>query len=846
MKSLNELNKPLLYEGKKLTVGGASDSLLPKLKNAINNASKIEISVSFIQPSGLNLLFDSMSESLKRGADLRILTSDYLEITNPVALRKLMILSERGARCRIFECKNHQSFHMKSYIFVRGEQNAILEGCAWIGSNNISKTALVDSHEWTLRYDYEPLIYPNSGIEFENIREQFEVIFNNRNTLPLSHVWIDEYIPRYKKAKSTVQLALSKFIFDEKSLDMPVPHVIQEQALSALHKKREEGYKRGLVVLATGMGKTWLAAFDAKQINAKRLLFVAHREEILLQAQETFSLLNLDAHTGLYNGSRKDEKAHFLFASISTLGKQAHLERFERDHFDYIVVDEFHHASAVTYKALLAYFQPEFMLGLTATPERSDQADILSLCDNNLVFECNLVHGIDSKILVPFEYYGISDQSVDYQEIPWRHGKFDPIALDVVFATQKRAMHIYKGWKEKRQSRTLAFCVSKLHAEFMSTYFCKKGIRAVAVYSDSKIRRNEALEKLNSGDIEIIFSVDLFNEGTDLPSIDTILMLRPTASKILFLQQLGRGLRQSPETNKRKLVVLDFIGNHFSFLNRPAILFNVNGINKILSSLLNPQLAEGCFVNFDPALVDFWEKLAKKIRASSIEDYQELKQQLAHRPSATEFFRNAYDLIKMRKQHGTWFDLVALQENDLALLSILNIYRDFLFDGIETTAMSKSFKAILLEAFLDLDGFRNPPTLSALAEHSHNVLFRRPDLVDLELSEALKCSTAKDKAWFTYWKTNPIKAFTTKNKFGKAWFKIENDHFMPVFSLKDKEADFFKKIVQELVDLRLAQYLQRMGNKIIENQQTSIKATSTPKINPRIASQKALDFVDVE
>ncbi|MBF4381868.1 DEAD/DEAH box helicase family protein, partial [Vibrio anguillarum] len=408
---------------------------------------EIEISVSFVQPSGLDLLFDPILDALKSGASLKLLTSDYLAITHPVALRRLMILAERGAQCRIFTCESQHSFHMKSYIFVKTEQGIISEGCAWVGSNNISKTALLQSYEWALRHDFEQPATSPAAQEFEYIREQFSAIFSHEQSMTLSHHWIDDYLLRYKKL--SMQRSLTLLDGADEAPEIPTPNSMQVLALSALNQSREQGYVRGLVVLATGMGKTWLAAFDAQQMQAKRVLFVAHREEILTQAESTFSKLIPNAKTGLYNGAEKTEEADYLFASVATLGKKAQLARFKADDFDYIVVDEFHHASARSYRDLLAYFQPAFLLGLTATPERSDQADILSLCDNNLVFERNLVHGIDEKILVPFHYYGIYDQFVDYQEIPWRNGKFDPTALDSAFATKQRAEHIYQHWFDR-------------------------------------------------------------------------------------------------------------------------------------------------------------------------------------------------------------------------------------------------------------------------------------------------------------------------------------------------------------------------------------------------------------
>ncbi|MBW0280658.1 DEAD/DEAH box helicase family protein [Shewanella xiamenensis] len=807
-----------LHSGKKLSYGGANDPLLPRLIQAINHASEIEISVSFIQPSGLDLLFDPLLDALQSGASLKLLTSDYLCISHPVALRRLMLLAERGAQCKIFVC-GQQSFHMKSYIFIRSEQEEIIEGCAWIGSNNISKTALLHSHEWALRHDFEPPLTSPAALEFAHIRKQFDAIFNHNQSQSLTHAWIDSYLSRYQHTKQQRGIAAVSLYEEQEHIEPPTPNTVQMEALAALKASREQGFTRGLVVLATGMGKTWLAAFDALQTEAKKVLFVAHREEILIQAEKTFNQLVPEAKTGSYNGLNQDEKADYLFASVATLGKQQHLQRFAADHFDYIVVDEFHHAAAKSYRQLLAYFRPQFLLGLTATPERSDQADILSLCDNNLVFERNLVHGIDGKLLVPFDYHGIYDQAVNYQDIPWRNGKFDPDALDNALATQRRAAHVLHHWQHSKQSRTLAFCVSKKHADFMAKYFTSKGINAIAVYSDSKVRRNEALKRLEQGRIEVIFSVDLFNEGTDLPAIDTILMIRPTESKILFLQQLGRGLRLSHQTQKQKLVVLDFIGNHESFLNRPTTLYNLGSLREVLKNLNQVNaLPKGCHVNFDLELIEFWQNLVKQLRFSVQEEYQQLANQLAHRPTASEFYHHGVEMNKVRQQAQSWFHLVASQEAEPRFTDMVAHYGDFLLHGVETTTMTKSFKAILLEALLELDGLRNPPTLAALAERSHAVFCRRPDLMAQELTQAAKQFKAQDKGWLTYWKDNPIKAFTKANSKTPPWFQIgAKQRFVATFVIDEADIELLHDWVQELVDLRLAQYVQRPQQKATAN-----------------------------
>ncbi|MDP2562909.1 DEAD/DEAH box helicase family protein [Psychrobium sp. 1_MG-2023] len=801
----------LLYDGFKLTSGGKNDPLLPKLKRAINNADEIEIAVSFIQPSGIKLLEAALEDALARGASVKIITSDYLCITSPIALKTLMVLQSHQATVKIFQCKPHESFHMKSYIFVRNQNDKIATGCAFIGSNNISKSALTHATEWCLRYDYSPFEHLNDDKEFSHIRNCFKAIEQHSQSIPLTHQWIAEYELRFNKLITQPKTVLVDDSFHPEQQEPCVPNEIQQQTLTALNKTRQQGFKRGLVVLATGMGKTWLSAFDVMQFNAKRVLFVAHREEILIQAQRTFATLITDAITGLYNSTNVDRTANYLFASIQTIGKSVHLEKFSPLDFDYIIVDEFHHASASTYRELLAYFQPKFLLGLTATPERSDQADILSLVDNNLVFERNLVHGIEANILVPFEYHGIYDEFVDYQEIPWRNGQFDPTSLNNAFATIKRAKHIHQHWLKLKQSRTLAFCISKQHADYMAKKFNSLGYNAVAAYSGSSTQRNDALTQLELGEIDIIFSVDLFNEGTDLPAIDTILMIRPTQSKILFLQQLGRGLRTSKQTQKEKLVVIDFIGNHQSFLNKPSALLGQSSSTKGLISKLNePDLPDNCHLNFDPELIQFWETLHQQLGNTVKEEFRSLQQQLGHRPTATEYFQCNYDFKKIRKKHGSWYELV---RSELAEqhphIAIIDKYSDFLFGAIEATAMSKCFKPILLEAFLELDGFITPPTIAELAERSWYVLDRRPDLKMAELPEKKLTLTATSKGWHQYWKANPINAFTKENKNkSPTWFSIKDELFIPTVDVAEQDKAILHELVQELVDYRLAKYIQ--------------------------------------
>ncbi|OOE95699.1 DEAD/DEAH box helicase family protein [Salinivibrio sp. IB643] len=773
---------------------GLQQPLLPQLLHAINHASEIEITVSFIRRSGLNLIFDALHEAIERGASLKILTSDYLHITDPKALEQLLSLP--GGELRIYQCQPNDGFHMKAYIFICNEQR---EGCAFIGSNNLSQQALTSAHEWALRYD---LIADNndSQNQFYRIREAFDHIFHHHQTAELTFEWVQHYIARREPPQIT-------HFFPSEKKDAFYPRPDQEVALKALADTREQGYLRGLVVLATGMGKTWLSAFDAQQIQAKRVLFVAHREEILRQAQDTFSQLLPHYSTGLYASKVRQENADCLFASIQTIGKQEHLAQFDPHHFDYVVVDEFHHASAPIYRALLDYFRPQFMLGLTATPERSDQADILSLCDNNLVFERNLVHGIDSGALVPFYYYGIWDGHVDYTSIPWRNGKFDPEALEYQFASQNRAKHAFETWKKYTQERTLAFCISTKHADYMAAYFNRHGVTSAAVHSKSHLRRNQALSMLKDGQLKVLFTVDLFNEGVDLPGIDTVMMLRPSESKIIFLQQLGRGLRLAD--NKTHLVVMDFIGNHHSFLLKPMALLGTSNIREAIKKIKSPELPKGCYTNFDLEVTDFWHKLAEQQRTTALQDLLYLEQKLGHRPTAAEFYHEYESLKKADKQHGSWFELVAAHEKDDKETQKLIPYFEFLRQGVQKTSMTKCFKAITLQAFIALDGLSTPPSLRQLAEKSRSLLQHYPHLAERDILAKVKEEPANSAAWLAYWKNNPIAAFTKETKTSPAWFRIEKDHFVLSHPVRQEDTEVLSHAIVELVDYLLTAYSER-------------------------------------
>jgi superfamily II DNA or RNA helicase/SAM-dependent methyltransferase/SOS-response transcriptional repressor LexA len=771
-------------------IPGGTNHFLPHLCAAIAQSSEIDLAVAFIKTTGLRLILPDLQEALStRAARIRVLTSDYLDITDPEALAMLMLLQQDGAQVRIHEARS-ESFHLKAYIFARLDNGGSLVGTAFIGSSNISGQALQQGLEWNYR-----ISYPGDNGYLE-ARNRFEELFRDRRAVLLTDEWIQRY--RKRRVMPTRPVAPGSHEAEE-----PVqPTSVQSDALAALSQTRLDGFRRGLVVMATGLGKTWLAALDAAQFSARRVLFVAHRDEILQQAAATFLRVRPDAVIGFYKAQTRDLQVDVLCASVQTLGRSAHLGRFAPDHFDYIVVDEFHHASAATYRRLLAHFQPRFLLGLTATPERTDQADILSLCDDNLVFEVRLVAGVNSKLLVPFTYYGIFDEAVDYREIPWRNGNFDPEQLSNKLATLARAQHALREWRACAQQRTLAFCVSIRHADFMAEQFTKAGVRAVAVHGRSTISRGEALEQLRSGALSVVFSVDLFNEGVDLPEIDTVLMLRPTESKVLFLQQIGRGLRRAAE--KERLIVLDFIGNHKGFLHKPHALFSIGSTYRDLAQLGRDlethrlELPEGCFVNYDLRLIEFFKSLDGD---GAEKTYEALRDALGRRPTVLEFYRAGGSDKAVRSQFNGWFELVKGKDD---LDSDLTTEERQFLRVLETTDMTKSFKMILLEAFQELNGWSSPPALQELAARSWDVLHRRPPLL-ADLSETFPHGRSRE--WLKYWQKNPIHAWTGgNNKSARPAFRIEADRLVPAFPVESNE---FASLVQELIDFRLATYEAR-------------------------------------
>lgn len=799
---------------------GDDNPLLPELLEVLGKASEIEVAVAFVKKSGLELIFSALVDALQLDettgfarAKLKIITTDYLNISDPAAYRMLMLLQERGADVKVYS--NHKkSFHMKAYICVRKINEANLETNAFIGSSNITKSALTDGLEWNYRVFCNHNSDKQQQENVKKIREEFNNLFTNNFSLNLTHDWITAYSIR---KESSADIIFADFPVEEPQKPIE-PNPIQVQALNALQETRKIGYVRGLAVLATGLGKTWLSALDAKQMGAKKILFVAHRQEILIQAEQTFLKINPESKVGFYNANNKEIKADIICASVQTLGKQTYLDQFNPEYFEYIIVDEFHHANAKTYRNIINYFKPKFLLGLTATPHRTDNADIFSLCDDNVVFECSLFEGIDQNLLSPFNYFGIFDETIDYREIPWRNSEFDPKQLEHELVTFKRAKHVEKSWRLHGQKRTLAFCISKKHADFMSNAFNSWGIKSVSCHGDSSTTRTEALSLLDTSQIDIVFSVDLFNEGVDLPSIDTVMMLRPTSSKVLFLQQLGRGLRKSEL--KESLNVLDFIGNHTSFFNKQQALFSVQSTTLEIKEWARSykkgvlKLPKGCFMNYDLQYIDFLEELESNSKDKIVEHYQNLLLTLNRRPTLSEAHLDGISVTNVRKTFGSWFQFISIQTGfsaaDLEKYNtVLQKYADFFLE-VEKTAIQRCFKMIVLEALIENNGFIDYPSINELCKQSLQVFERRRNCIkDLKVNFQ-NIETINFKSWVSYWKSNPIKAWGAGNKSSTAKrYFITDETFRPNFLIDKADLEIFTIMLQELIDYRFLRYWER-------------------------------------
>ena len=699
---------------------GGSDrrmQLYYQLIQSLKKADSVDIIVSFLMESGVKMLLYELDNALKRGAKIRILTGNYLGITQPSAL--YLLKKKLGSRVDMrFYNEKDRSFHPKSYIFHYGGYSDI-----YIGSSNISRSALTSGIEWNYRFSSvsDPKNYEKFYQAFEELFKHHSIIIDDEELKRYSQTWhrpaVAKDLERYEYSHQNEENEPE----DTKVRLLYEPRGAQIEALCALEDTRAEGAKRALVQAATGVGKTYLAAFDSK--SYERVLFVAHREEILKQAAVSFRNVRNSEDYGFFTGEEKSTDKSVIFASVATLGRSEYLSEkyFAPDYFQYLVIDEFHHAVNEQYQRIVKYFKPQFLLGLTATPERMDGRNIYEICDYNVPYEISLKDAINKGMLVPFHYYGIYDDT-DYSGLHLIRGRYDEKELNETYiGNVHRHDLIYKYYCKYGSKKALGFCCSRAHAEEMAKEFCERGIPSVAVYSNANgtysEERGKAIEKLKSGEIRVIFSVDMFNEGVDITSVDMVMFLRPTESPIVFLQQLGRGLRRSK--GKEYLNVLDFIGN-YEKAGRVRFLLTGRTLGK--NEYYNPAdrsaFPDDCLIDFDMKLIDLFSEMDKKhlkVRDQIRNEYYRVKELLGRIPSRMDLFTYMDDdIYRVAIAHSKdnpfkrYLDfrneLGELTEEENLLYS--GIGREFI-NLIENTNMSKVYKMPVLMAFYNHGNIRS-------------------------------------------------------------------------------------------------------------------------------------------
>lgn len=791
-----------------------------QLKMSMLNASGIDIIVSFLMESGVRMILRELKSAQERGVKIRILTGNYLGITQPSAL--YLIKRELGdwVDLRFYNDKS-RSFHPKSYIFHYDNAGEI-----YVGSSNISRSALTSGIEWNYRFSSL-----DDNMNFKLFYETFVDLFDNH-----SIVIDDKELKRYSKCwhKPFVFKDLEKYDTLEEDYLAKNPHSkvellfqprgVQLEALYALEDSRNEGAAKGLIQAATGVGKTYLAAFDS--VKYEHVLFVAHRDEILKQAADSFKNVRCSDDFGFFNGKRKDTDKAVIFASVATLGRSEYLteDYFSPDYFDYVVIDEFHHAVNAQYKRIVNYFKPQFLLGLTATPERMDGKNIYEICDYNVPYEISLKEAINKGVLVPFHYYGIYDET-DYSALRKVKGRYDENDLNNSYiGNEKRYELIFKYYMKYRSKRALGFCCSRRHAKEMAKEFCKRGIKSAAVYSNAdgmvSEDRDKAIQQLKNSEIKVIFSVDMFNEGVDIAALDMVMFLRPTESPIIFLQQLGRGLRTCK--GKKYLNVLDFIGNYEKAGQAPLLLSGERSfVDKKAYDYNCFDYPDDCIVDFDMHLIDLFKHLDKKslsMKERIKQEFYRIKELLSGKvPSRMELFTYMEDdiygyCVKHAKENPFRNYMEFLNE-----MGELSFKEKFVYSGIgreflsliETTDMQKVYKMPVLYSFYNDGNVRLAVTDEELLVSWRKFFDYGTNWKDFATDityDDYKAMT--DKQHLSKAKNMPVKFLKSS---GKGFFVDRDGYALAVrddlTSVVDNEA--FREHMKDILEYRTLEYYRR-------------------------------------
>ncbi|ABM04395.1 type III restriction enzyme, res subunit [Psychromonas ingrahamii 37] len=690
------LYQPTLLVNKKTP----PQKVLSTILDELHYCDEFYISVAFVTTSGVATLMNILQDLEEKGVKGKVVVSQYLNFTQPEALRKLLKFTNIELRIA-----TNENSHSKGYLFKKAEYYNFI-----IGSSNLTGSALATNKEWNLKVS---ALHSSSIVE--KIMGEFDVDFD-RGT-PVTASFIDAYENIYNKQKILFKEHESVLIEPEIS-----PNSMQVEALDNINVLRQSGARKALLISATGTGKTYLSAFDAQALKPKRLLFVVHRLTIALKSLETFqNVFGTGKTMGVYSGSKQELDKDFLFATVQTISKQNHLDQFNKDYFDYIIIDESHRSGANSYKRLIEHFEPTFLLGMTATPERTDGEDIFSLFDHNIAYEIRLNRAMEEGMLSNFHYYGVTDLIID-NVIQENMGDF------AFLSSHERVDNIIKHacfyGSDNGITRGLVFCSRNEEAKKLAEMFNQSGFRSLALSGEnSEDERARAIERLETDNLaeklDYIFTVDIFNEGIDIPKVNQIIMIRPTDSAIVFVQQLGRGLRKVD--GKDYLTVIDFIGNYNNNYLIPIALYGDTSYNK---DALRRSISGGSrlipgssTVNFDAITK---ERIFASIDSANMKmltdlkkDYFLLKYKLGRIPLMMDFIehgsRDPYLYVEYSKSYYNFICRVEntaeynLSSEKVALLTNFSLN----INNAKRVEECIIIKELIIHSFLELSDFKN-------------------------------------------------------------------------------------------------------------------------------------------
>ena len=753
-------------------ISNGEEKIVTRLRKYFEDCDEFIISVAFITMGGLSLFLEEFKNLENKGIKGKILTGDYLTFTEPKALKKL--LSYKNIDLRIATNKKH---HTKAYFFRKGNIWTLI-----IGSSNLTQGALTVNFEWNIKVN--SLI---NGKIIKSILEAFNREFDNLRSLTDED--LKNYQEKYEQFKKLIEI-------NNQTLDLNEikPNSMQVQALKNLEETRKEN-DRALLISATGTGKTYLSAFDVKQANAKKILFVAHRKVILERAKISYQKILKNKKMEIFDSNFQiNNKDEVIFAMVQTLNKEKKLNIFPKDYFDYIIVDEVHHGGAKTYQSIFEYFNPKFLLGITATPERTDDFNIYQLFNYNVAYEIRLEDAMKEELLCPFHYFGISDILIDGKSV-------DEKTSIKNLTSDERVEHILDKSRYYSYSGEKLHClifVSKVEeAKILVEKFLEKNIKAVALSSEnSDNEREEAIKKLEQGEIDYIVSVDIFNEGVDIPCVNQVILLRPTTSAIVYIQQLGRGLRKYK--NKDYTVVLDFIGNYEKNFLIPIAISQNNSYDKDFMKrfLMNATdfLAGESSISFDEISKERIFENINKTNFSSRklieEDFKLLENQLGRTPYLYDFYeKNMLSptvILKYKKDY------------DEILKNIAPKYRIGTLNNIE-----KKFLIFLSTFFTPAKRIHEMLILKEI------ITKQKLNIIEIEKLLKDRYSFSKQenniKNAFEHLSKEIFKTLSTTKSFEPVLYKKDDEYYLDDnFKNSYENNSYFKILIDDLIKYNLA------------------------------------------